>query len=243
AQLARLAERDLRARVAQDPLDLGGGAGVVHGDGDRARGEHGVVDQRPFVAGRAHQRDPVAEFDAARDEPLRQRSHLLVELVRGDGLPGAVDLAPEQDLVRTLLGMPDDGPREIVVLGDLDRGRGGELAHWNSCAVVGHCETTVPRQLAPEKSSRVLHVPCPTMPLVDLVDETFLVVSPARLAAEFADPASWARWWPTLSLEVAEDRGRKGVRWRVTGGSAGLRGSSEVWLEPFRDGTIVHFYL
>jgi len=81
------------------------------------------------------------------------------------------------------------------------------------------------------------------MPLVDLVDETFLVVSPARLAAEFADPASWARWWPTLSLEVAEDRGRKGVRWRVTGGSAGLRGSSEVWLEPFRDGTIVHFYL
>lgn len=81
------------------------------------------------------------------------------------------------------------------------------------------------------------------MPLVDLVDETFLVVSPARLAAEFADPDAWPSWWPELSLELAEDRGLEGVRWRVTGRTGGVTGTSEVWLEPFKDGTIVHFYL
>lgn len=81
------------------------------------------------------------------------------------------------------------------------------------------------------------------MPLVDLVDETFLVVSPARLAAEFTDPDAWASWWPGLTLELAEDRGREGVRWRVTGGHGGVTGTSEVWLEPYKDGTVVHFYL
>ncbi|MQA05568.1 MAG: polyketide cyclase / dehydrase and lipid transport [Streptosporangiales bacterium] len=85
------------------------------------------------------------------------------------------------------------------------------------------------------------------MPLVDLVDETFVVAPPQRLADAFADPRSWRRWWPSLALELAEDRGVKGLRWRVVGGSPGaahpLRGTSEVWLEASRDGTIVHFYL
>lgn len=85
------------------------------------------------------------------------------------------------------------------------------------------------------------------MPLVDLVDETFVVAAPQRLAAVFADPRSWRQWWPTLALEVAEDRGVEGMRWRVVGGAPGarhpLRGTSEVWLEASRDGTIVHFYL
>lgn len=85
------------------------------------------------------------------------------------------------------------------------------------------------------------------MPLVDLVDETFLVVPPHRLAAEFADPKAWPRWWPTLTLELAEDRGDEGVRWWVRGCPPGashqLRGTSEVWLEQVRDGTVVHFYL
>lgn len=86
------------------------------------------------------------------------------------------------------------------------------------------------------------------MPLVDLVDETFLVASPERIAARFAEPQTWRQWWPGLTLELAEDRGAEGIRWRVTGGWAAsgedaLRGTSEVWLEPFHDGTIVHFYL
>lgn len=83
--------------------------------------------------------------------------------------------------------------------------------------------------------------------MVDLVDETFVVAPPQRLAAAFADPRSWRQWWPTLALELAEDRGAKGLRWRVVDGAAGagypLRGTSEVWLEAVKDGTIVHFYL
>ncbi|MGH3099144.1 MAG: hypothetical protein ACRDMV_24435 [Streptosporangiales bacterium] len=88
------------------------------------------------------------------------------------------------------------------------------------------------------------------VPLVDLVDDTFVVAPPPVLAAEFADRASWRRWWPGLLLELDEDRGVEGVRWFVTGGRRGkgwragdLTGTSEVWLEPYRDGTIVHFYL
>ncbi|MQA81981.1 MAG: polyketide cyclase / dehydrase and lipid transport [Streptosporangiales bacterium] len=76
--------------------------------------------------------------------------------------------------------------------------------------------------------------------LVDLVDETYVVAPPHRLAPVFADPRTWAAWWPDLTLEVAEDRGLKGMRWRVTGS---LAGTSEVWLEPHRDGTVVHLYL
>lgn len=76
--------------------------------------------------------------------------------------------------------------------------------------------------------------------MVDLVDETYVAAPPARLAAVFRDPRTWASWWPALRLALAEDRGREGVRWRVTGE---LTGTSEVWLEAYRDGTIVHFYL
>lgn len=78
------------------------------------------------------------------------------------------------------------------------------------------------------------------MPIVDLVDETYVRAPPARLAAVFCDPATWRSWWPTLRLDLAEDRGREGVRWRVGGE---LTGTGEVWLEPYRDGTVVHFYL
>jgi hypothetical protein len=36
------------------------------------------------------------------------------------------------------------------------------------------------------------------------------------------------------------DRGDSGMRWTVTGD---LVGSCEVWLEPYGDGVIVHYYL
>lgn len=78
------------------------------------------------------------------------------------------------------------------------------------------------------------------MPSVDVVDETFLVVPPAVVAAEFATPALWSRWWPDLDLEVDTDRGEQGVRWTVRGA---LVGSMEVWLEPVLDGTVVHYFL
>jgi hypothetical protein len=78
------------------------------------------------------------------------------------------------------------------------------------------------------------------MPSVDVVDETFLAVPPARVAAEFAAPARWLRMWPDLHLEVVSDRGDQGFRWTVTGA---LVGSMEVWIEPVLDGTVLHYFL
>ncbi len=78
------------------------------------------------------------------------------------------------------------------------------------------------------------------MPSVDVVDETFLAVAPALVAAEFAEPARWPALWPDLRLEVMTDRGLEGVRWTVAGA---LVGSMEVWLEPVLDGTVVHYFL
>jgi hypothetical protein len=75
---------------------------------------------------------------------------------------------------------------------------------------------------------------------VDLVDDTFVVAPPAAVAARVSDPESWRAWWPDLELAVTRDRGVKGVQWTVTGA---LVGTAEVWLEPYADGTIVHFYL
>jgi hypothetical protein len=78
------------------------------------------------------------------------------------------------------------------------------------------------------------------MPMVDLVDETFVVATPADLASRLHDPRLWRHWWPELNLTVFQDRGTRGIRWTVTGA---LVGSSEVWLEPWGDGVVVHYYL
>jgi hypothetical protein len=75
---------------------------------------------------------------------------------------------------------------------------------------------------------------------VDVVDETFLAVPPATVAAQFADRASWGRFWPDLTLSVVTDRGEKGFRWTIRGA---LVGSMEVWLEQVLDGTLLHYYL
>ncbi|MFL6238030.1 MAG: polyketide cyclase / dehydrase and lipid transport [Actinomycetes bacterium] len=78
------------------------------------------------------------------------------------------------------------------------------------------------------------------MPLVDLMDETFIVVPPATLAARLRDPEVVRRAWPGLDLVVFMDRADAGIRWSVTGQ---LVGSCEIWLEPFGDGVIVHYFL
>ncbi|MBB5856732.1 polyketide cyclase / dehydrase and lipid transport [Amycolatopsis umgeniensis] len=77
-------------------------------------------------------------------------------------------------------------------------------------------------------------------PALDIVDETFLVVPPSTVAAAFADPRSWSRYWPDLVLEVYTDRGDQGLRWTVRGA---LIGTMEVWLEPVLDGTLLHYFL
>ena len=78
------------------------------------------------------------------------------------------------------------------------------------------------------------------MSAIDVVDETFLAVPPATIAAAFADPAAWRRYWPDLQLEVYTDRGEQGLRWTVKGA---LVGTMEVWLEPVLDGTLLHYFL
>lgn len=78
------------------------------------------------------------------------------------------------------------------------------------------------------------------MPALDLVDETYVVVDRARIAAVVADPRRWREWWPDLSLTVFMDRGLDGIRWSATGAWVG---SVEIWLEPVGDGVLLHHYL
>jgi hypothetical protein len=78
------------------------------------------------------------------------------------------------------------------------------------------------------------------MPLVDVIDETFVVAPPAVVAAALKDPALWRRLFPGLDLTVFMDRGDEGIRLTVTGA---LVGSNEFWVEPWGDGAIVHYYL
>jgi hypothetical protein len=77
------------------------------------------------------------------------------------------------------------------------------------------------------------------MPMVDLIDETFVVAEPARIAAALHEPALWRRLWPALDLVVFQDRGVQGLRFTVTGE---LVGTNEFWVEPYADGAIVHYY-
>jgi hypothetical protein len=78
------------------------------------------------------------------------------------------------------------------------------------------------------------------MPQLDIADDTFVVAEPGVVAALVADPQTWRAWWPDLRLEMTADRGGQGVQWAVTGA---LAGSMEVWLEPYADGVLVHYYL
>jgi len=78
------------------------------------------------------------------------------------------------------------------------------------------------------------------VPQIDLIEETFLAVTPARVAAAIREPAFTGALWPDLQLVVFMDRGEAGVRWSATGA---LVGSCEIWLEPHGDGVIAHTYL
>jgi hypothetical protein len=77
------------------------------------------------------------------------------------------------------------------------------------------------------------------VPAVDLVDETYVVVDRATVAAVVADPARWRAWWPDLTLVVFMDRGLDGIRWSASGRWVG---SLEIWLEQVGDGVLVHHY-
>jgi hypothetical protein len=75
---------------------------------------------------------------------------------------------------------------------------------------------------------------------VDIIDETFVVAGREQVAERLADPDRWQAWWPDLLLLVTLDRGLDGIVWSVSGT---LRGTAEIWLEPWHDGVIVHWFL
>lgn len=78
------------------------------------------------------------------------------------------------------------------------------------------------------------------MPLVDVIDEMFVVAAPAQVRPALCDETRWRSWFPGLELTPYDDRGLLGVRWTVSGD---LAGTAEVWLQEHGDGTIVHAYL
>jgi hypothetical protein len=82
------------------------------------------------------------------------------------------------------------------------------------------------------------------MPEIDVVDDTWIDVSPAVVGRVVADRARWGGWWPDLELTVDELRGPKGVRWNVASARNGtLAGSMEIWLQPVGAGTVAHYFL
>ena len=90
------------------------------------------------------------------------------------------------------------------------------------------------------------------MPLIDLVDDTFVAAEPALVARFVHDPARWRQWWPTLELTTTRDRRAKGRQWVARGTApraprsrrpVALVGTVEIWMEPVGDGVVVHHFL
>jgi hypothetical protein len=75
---------------------------------------------------------------------------------------------------------------------------------------------------------------------IDLADDTFVVAEPAVVAGWVAGASTAKDWFADLRLVTTRDRGLKGRQWRVDGA---LVGTAEVWLEPWGDGVVVHWFL
>lgn len=86
-------------------------------------------------------------------------------------------------------------------------------------------------------------------PQIHLIDETWIDAPLDTVSNVVADPANWRLWWPTLDLTVTRDRGPKGIQWAAVSSPGRssrpvpVRGTVEIWLEPFRAGVILHHYL
>ncbi|GAA4678754.1 hypothetical protein [Gordonia humi] len=78
------------------------------------------------------------------------------------------------------------------------------------------------------------------MTSIQVADDGFVAAAASSAGAVVGDRARWRRWWPDLRLEVVQDRGDDGVRWRVSGP---LTGTMEIWCEKRLDGFILHYFL
>ncbi len=73
--------------VGEHPAELALRRGVVERHGDSTGVPDGIVAERPLVGGGAEDRDPVTDFHAQGDEPLRGRLDLCEEFGRGQFVP------------------------------------------------------------------------------------------------------------------------------------------------------------
>jgi hypothetical protein len=88
-------------------------------------------------------------------------------------------------------------------------------------------------------------------PQIHLIDETWIDAPVRTVSAAVADGANWQRWWPSLELTITRDRKLKGIQWaarsrparRIGRPPTGLSGTVVIWLEPHRDGVILHHFL
>ncbi|KAA1423519.1 polyketide cyclase / dehydrase and lipid transport [Mumia zhuanghuii] len=78
------------------------------------------------------------------------------------------------------------------------------------------------------------------MPVVDVIDQTYVAVPPRQLLDAMCDESAWSTVLPGVRLRCFDDRGVLGRRWRVSGV---LDGTAEVWLEEMAEGTVVHVFL
>ena len=112
--------------VDEDVGDLVDRAGFVDGHGNEAGRPAREVEERPLVAGAAHDCDAVAGLEAPGDEAGCERVHLVVELARGDGAPRVADadLAQDQRAGRAALHafFEQVGDRRVLVDAHQDGG-------------------------------------------------------------------------------------------------------------------------
>ena len=135
-----LGDDQVDVRVDQDVGDLVDGAGLVDGDGHQGGRPAGEVEERPLVAGTAHDCDPVARPEALRDEAGGDCVDLVVELARRDGAPRVADadLAQDQRAGRAALHalLEQVGDRRVLV-----------NAHHDGCVPLeGFCGRLRPRR-------------------------------------------------------------------------------------------------
>jgi len=104
------------------------------------------------------------------------------------------------------------------------------------------------------------------VPRINTTDEFYIAVPPSRVYDELIDAERIATWWPGSHARLSSNgvelrapsfrrvarpvrftarmdglRPGEGFTWWLEEGE--LRGRAEWWLEAFKDGTIVHYYL
>jgi hypothetical protein len=87
---------------------------------------------------------------------------------------------------------------------------------------------------------------------IHLIDQTWIDAPVRTVSAVVADCANWRRWWPGLDLTVTRDRKDKGIQFAARSRPVSRRfgldrvelvGTVEIWLEPHRDGVILHHFV